>query len=107
MVATHDDGCLQLSLCHQPVQSQAKLVALSISQPADTRRQSLKFHALLRQRDPAAQMFVLREQFEHELIGSGNIRWFTGQRSPAKWSLARTEQRTYVRRHETGEVVGV
>src|SRR5262249_49567867 len=107
MVATHDDWRLQFSLCHKLVQCQAKFIALSISQPTNTRGQALEFHALLRQRDPTAQVLVLRKELKHQLVGPGDVRRFARERGPAKWPFAFAKERAYVRRHKAGEVVGI
>ena len=85
----------------------AEFRALAISQPADARRQTLKPHALLRQRDPPAQDFVVREHFEHKLVRAMDIGWLAGQRGPAKGTAAFAEKRTDVCRHEAGKIVGV
>src|SRR2546429_156526 len=53
VVAADDDGRLPLSAAHQLVEEQAGFVALAVAEPADARRQSLKFDALLGHADPA------------------------------------------------------
>src|SRR2546427_4097780 len=56
MIPAHHHGRLDFAFRHQVVERQAKLVALAVAQPANSRRQTLKFDALLRQLDPASQM---------------------------------------------------
>src|ERR1700683_2492448 len=49
MIAANHDRRFDLPLLHQIVYREAELRALAVSQPADTRRQSLKLDALARQ----------------------------------------------------------
>src|SRR5262249_10021175 len=107
MIASDHDRSFQFTLCYQLVQRESELVAFSVSQPTDTRWQPLKFHALLCQRDPAAQMLILRKQIEYQLIGAGNVRGLAGKRRPAKRPFAFAEQWPDIRRHKSGKVVGV
>src|SRR5690606_29491333 len=66
--------------------------------------QSLEPHFLLRLRDPAVQVFVVREEFEYGLVGRGDVRRVARERRPAEWALALREERADVGGHETGEV---
>ena len=107
MIPAHHHGRLDFAFRHQVVERQAKFVALAVAQPANSRRQTLKFDAFLRQLDPASQMFVLREHLQHQSIRPRNIGSLSGKRRPAERSLAFAEQRPDICRHKAGEVVGV
>jgi hypothetical protein len=60
-------GAFNSPVAHQAVDGQAEFGALAVAQPADARRQALKLNALARQREPARQRLVVRE----ELSASG------------------------------------
>ncbi len=107
MVAPHHHRSLYLAFCHQIVHRQPELVALPIAQPADARRQPLKFHALLRQFNPAIQMLVLRKHFQHELVRSRNVRSFARKSRPPERSFALAKQRPDVCRYKSRKVVSV
>src|SRR5437763_1211397 len=60
MIAANNNRRRNLPRLDKMVDPLAKLSALSISQPADPRRQTLKMNLLPRQRNPAVQDFVMR-----------------------------------------------
>src|SRR5581483_4867752 len=107
MVAPNHDRRLQFALGHQVIQRHAEFVPLSISQPADSRWQTLKLHMFLCQRDPSPQMLVLGKHFQYQLVRSRDVRWLTGKRRPAEWPLALAKERPDIRRHEPREIVRV
>ena len=71
------------------------------------RRQSLELDPLARQIDPAAENFVLREHLQHQIVGGVNVGRIARERRPAERPASFAEQRTNVRRHESGKIVGV
>src|SRR5260370_17640983 len=93
MIPAHHYGCLDFAFRHQVVERQAKLVALAVAQPANSRRQTLEFDALLRQLDPASQMLLLREHLQHQLVRPCNIGSFSVKDGPAERSFAFAKQR--------------
>src|SRR5579862_1187650 len=107
MVASNYDRRLQFASRDQIIKRQPKLVALTITQPADSRRQSLKFHPLLRQLDPAREDFVVWKHFQHELIRAMDIRRLSRKRRPAKRPAPFAEERPNICRNEAGEIVSV
>src|SRR5579864_5001851 len=107
MVASNNDGRFQFAARDQIVERKAEFVAFAVAEPADARGQTLKMNALLRELDPAAKGFVVREHFENELVGAMNVGRLTGERGPAKRPAAFAEQRTNVSRDEAGEIVSV
>src|SRR5271155_4375897 len=107
MIAADHDGRFQLAFGYQIIQREAKLVALAIAEPADSCRISLEADALLRQLDPARQHFIVREHFEHELIGAMDVRRFARERGPPKWPASLAEQRADIGRHKAWKIVSV
>src|SRR5438045_754098 len=55
VIAANDDRSFDCAALHQIVHRQPELSALSMSQPADTRRQALEADPFTRQVDPAAE----------------------------------------------------
>src|SRR5713101_546132 len=107
MVAPDHDGRLQFALGHQGIKRQAKLVPFAVAEPADARRQALKFHSLLRQLDPASEMLILRKHLQHQLICPRDIRSLARERRPAERAFAFAKERPNVRWHKSREVVSV
>src|ERR1044071_4183770 len=102
MIAPDDDGRGQLAPLHEVVQRDAEAGTLALSEPADARGQSLKLDALARERDPLAQLSVLRKELQHQLVGPVEVLRVAGQRDPPEGTLAFAEQRPDVLRNETG-----
>src|SRR5579864_8070216 len=105
MVASNYDRRLQFASRDQIIQRQSKLVALTITQPADSRRESLKFHPFLRELDPARKNFIVWKHLQHQLIRAMNIRSLARKRRPAKRPASFAEERPNICRHKSGEVV--
>ncbi len=84
VIASDHDGRLQFSARDQIVERNAEFFALPIAEPADAGGQSLKAHALLRERNPAAENFIPRKHFEDEFIGAMNIGSFAREREPSE-----------------------
>ena len=104
MVAADDDRGLDRTGAHEVVERQPGLVALTLAEPADPRRQALEGDALLRAADPLVQAVVVGEQVEHGLVGDGDVLGVTREGGPAERALALAEQRPDVGRHEAGEL---
>ena len=84
MVAADHDGRLDLALLHEPVEQQAGLGTLAVTEPADARRQPLELDPLPGRVDPAVQVLVLREQLLDGLIGDADVFQVAGQGNPAE-----------------------
>src|SRR6266542_3405534 len=81
------DGRLEFASGYFVVQTLAEERALSVTEPADARRQSLELHVFARELDPAVQNFVHREEFQHKLVGAVNISRIAGKRHPPEGSV--------------------
>src|SRR5437763_15905458 len=101
MIPPDDDWRRQFAATHEIVQCDAEARALALAQPADARGQSLKCHALLRQRDPASEMVVVWKQFQHELVGTPQISGVSRRGHPAARPIPLAEPRSDVFRPET------
>src|SRR5688500_1580478 len=104
MIAADDDRCLDVSRAHQLVDLQSKPRALSVAEPADACRQSLKRNSIARHVYPAAQRVVISKHLERCFVGHAYVFGISGERGPAKRSLALTEERTHIFRHEARNV---
>src|SRR5271156_4366512 len=107
MVAPDHDGSFQFAARHQIVKRKPEFVALAIAQPADSRRESLESHALLRQMYPASKNFIMRKHIEDEFVRAINIRTLAGKRSPAEGPASFAKKRPDVSGNEPGKIVGV
>src|SRR5262249_54518432 len=79
-------------------------VTVAEADPANPRGQALERDALLRHVEPAMQVPVLREQLLHRRVGLEDILRIAGERGPAEWSDAATEQRADIGRYEAGKI---
>ncbi len=101
MVATNHDWCLQLTLAHHFVEAKPKAMTLAVSQPTNTRWQTLERNALFGQAHPLVQAIVIGEFLEHCFVGCCNVFRVSRKRNPTEWPATFTEQRTNVCRQET------
>src|SRR5947209_10864786 len=107
MVAANHHRSFDLPLPDQIIDGQAKLGTLAIAQPADARRESLKFNALAGEVNPAVKDAVLGEKFQHQIIGYGNVSGIAGKRCPAEGAASFTEEWTNIGWHEAGKIIGI
>src|SRR4029077_17713452 len=107
MIAPHYHGSFHFPTRDKFIQRKPKFVAFTVTQPANSRRQPLKLHALLGQFDPAHQVLVVRKHFEDELVRPRDVGGLARKRRPAEWSFAFTKKRTDIRRHKSRKVVSV
>ena len=84
MIAPDHDRCLDFAALHQLVHRDAKLSAFAVTEPANSRGQSLKLNPLLSELHPARQRLVFRKQFEREFVCARDVAGITAQRHPAK-----------------------
>src|SRR3989442_3942440 len=104
VVATDHDGRRELAPLHQIVQRAAEARPLSLAQPTDARRQALERYASLRQRDPPAQVVVLREQLQRQPVGALQVPRLARQRDPAERPPPLAEQRPDVLGYESRDL---
>src|SRR6516164_848684 len=107
MVASNYDRSLQLAFGDEMVEGQPEPVALAIAEPADPRRQALKLYFLSGHRDPAVQMLVFGEHFEHQPVSARDVRGFSGKRGPPERPLSLAKQGPDVGWYKSGERIGV
>src|SRR6266850_707937 len=101
MIASDGDGRLEIPTLDQVVDSFAHLSTLAITKPANSRRQSLKLNAIACEPQPTVQRSIVWKKFEGQVVGLPNIIRISGERDPAKRSLAFTEERTNVLRYKS------
>src|SRR6476469_3264182 len=106
MITADHDRCADLAGCDQVIESQAGLVPLAITKPADSRRQPLEADLVASTTHPFVQPIIVWEETHHSLVGGFDVGWIAGQRHPAERALALTKQRPDVGRHETRELEG-
>src|SRR5687767_14367151 len=73
MIATDGYRCRDLARRHELIDGHAELCTIRLPKPADASRQSLELDLLTRERDPASQMFVIREELERERVGAVDV----------------------------------
>ncbi len=73
MISTNHHWCAQLTVFHHFVEGQPRLVTITQTDPANSRRKPLEGNTLLRHIEPVVQMGILREQFLHLGIGLTNV----------------------------------
>src|SRR5947209_418975 len=103
MVAADDNRSFQFAAADHLVEAQADLGPLTVAQPADAGRQPLELHALAGQVNPAGQRLIVREGFEHRLIGAVNVLRIAGEGGPTKRAFALAEERADVLGNEPGD----
>ena len=102
VVAADHDRRFHLPARHELVEDQSCLRALAVTEPADAGGQSLELHPLLRHRQPAAQVRLLRKRVEEGAVRRQDVLRVTRERHPPERPLPLTEERTDVGRNETG-----
>src|SRR5882724_11644961 len=107
MIATDRDGRFQIAAPHQLVDSFAHLGAFAVTEPADSRRQTLELHPVTRQTQPAIQRLVFRKKFEREIVGFANVIRIARECDPAKRPFAFAKKRTDVFRDKAGNLESV
>ena len=91
----------------QFVYGDAKLSALAVAEPANTRWQSLKVNPVFRELHPARQNRVFRKEFERQSVGTGDVLGISTQSNPAEWTFSFAKERADILRNKTGNIVGV
>src|SRR5262249_53194140 len=104
MIASDHDRRTDFAFLHKMVDAFTEFGAFAITEPANSRRQSLECNAIGCETNPARKTFVFWKRFQDGAIGAMNIFWIAGQCDPAKWSLPFTEQRADVGNYETWKI---
>ena len=73
VVTANGDGRRDFALTHQLVDRQSHLRALTVTEPADTRRQALKREAAACEFQPAGENLIFRKELERQFIGSVDV----------------------------------
>src|ERR1700726_4812937 len=107
MIPADDNRRFQFAAGDQAIEREAEFVALSVTEPADARRQSLESHAFLGEPDPPAEDFVVWEHLADQRIGAVDVRRLARKRYPAERAATLAEERSDIGGHEPGEIVGV
>ena len=107
VIAADHDRSFDCTLLDQIVNRQAEFRALTVSEPADARGQSLKLDALASEFDPSAQAAILGEEFENKIVRDCDVRSFAGKRCPTKRSATFAEQRTDVGGNESRKIIRI
>ena len=97
-------GAFTRPVAHELVEREARLRALPVSEPADPRGQPLKRDALARERDPAPERGVLREQAQDLPVRLRDVAGVARERRPPERPLALAEQGADVERDEADDV---
>ena len=89
VVAADDDRRLDLAAADELVDREPGPGAIAVAEPADPRGQPLERDALGRQRQPALQRVVVREELEQHPVDGGDVGRIARQRGPAERPDAR------------------
>src|SRR5207237_8798321 len=95
MIAADHDRRFDHAGAHELVDLQPEARAVSVPKPADARGKPLEGDALSRHANPSHQRGIITKHVERERIGHMNVFGISGERSPAEWTFALTEQRTH------------
>ena len=106
MVAPDHDRCFDRARAHEGVEAQTGSRTLSVSKPADARRQALECDLLAGRLHPAHQRRIVRELLDDGAVGGGDVRRVTGEGHPSERTLALAEQRPDVSGHEARKLEG-
>src|SRR6185295_13699362 len=104
MIAPNGDRRRDFSRGDEVVDGEAEFCAVGLAQPADTSRQPLKLDPLLRERDPAPQVIVVRKKLQRQVVDALDVVRFTGKGDPAERSFPLAEQWPDVFRHKAGNI---
>ena len=107
MIASNHNGSFQRARTDHFIDFQAHGGAFAVPQPADSSRQPLKVHMLLRQRNPSLERCILREQIQRRLVGHGDISRVAGKGNPPEWATALAKKRANVGRHKAGKPIRI
>src|SRR5438067_9458549 len=100
VVASDDDGRLDLPRLHQLVERQSRARALAVAEPSDARRKPLELHVLRRHGHPQFQMRIAGKQIEYRLVRNGDVGRISRERGPAERPFAFAEKRADISGNE-------
>src|SRR5258707_1185043 len=98
---------VEIAFSHQVVTRYSHFGTITLSEPANPRRQPLKLKLLLRQPEPATQRLILGKKAQSKIIGFSNIFRIAGQRDPPKRAFPLTKQRANVFRYKSWNFKGI
>src|SRR5690606_29713426 len=101
MIAANYYRCFYFSSAYKFVKGKSCLFPLTLSQPANARRQSLECDPFPGHFHPSHQRLVLRKQFHDYLVRDSNIIGIATQCCPTEWALAFTEKWPDISRNKT------
>src|SRR3990172_10559745 len=107
MVSADHDRRHKLPAGNHSIERKSGTSALTIAEPANACRQSLKLHVAAGELEPTPKVFIFREELHYGLVRAVDVFGLSGQRHPAERSFTHTEERADVGRHETGELEGL
>src|SRR5208283_3592487 len=96
MVASDDNRRTDFAMCHKIIENFSHRSPLSVAEPANSRRQSLKRNSFLSLLYPVTQRRVVGKRFHHGAVGSVDIRGIARQCRPPERAFAVAEQRANV-----------
>src|SRR6202040_2981928 len=82
-------------------------MALTQTDPADARRQTLEMNLRARHVEPVMQMRIVGDQLFDFCVGLVDVFGISGERDPAERTDTAAEQRANICRHEAGEIEGL
>src|SRR5216110_395258 len=103
MIAADHNWRFHFSFGDESIEQQSRAMTFAVSKPADARRQSLKFDALLRHANPTMQWRVIREKLENRFVGHEQIVRIARQHRPAERTFSFAEKRTNEKRNEAAD----
>src|SRR6267378_5660939 len=107
VVTSDSDRRIQLAVSHQVIDLHSHFSAITLSEPANPRRQPLKLNSLLRQSEPATQGLIFGKQTQSKIICFSNIFRIAGQRDPTERTFALAKQRPNVLRYKSWNFKGI
>src|SRR5262245_8814180 len=107
MIPSDDDRGLDFTAPDRMLDAPSELRTLTVTEPADWRRQILKLHFGACETNPSFENFVFRKKFQNEIVSQRDIARLSRKCYPTERSAAFGEHRANVCRYETRKVVSV
>jgi hypothetical protein len=102
MIAANNDRRRYLATRHELIERERKPGTITLPEPTNARRQSLKCNALARKLNPSTQLRILRKELEHELVRTRDIGGIAGERHPSERTLTFAKEGPHILGHEAG-----
>ena len=107
MVPSDHDRRFQFAVCQHLVDDFAEAGSLPVAEPTDARRESLEGNFFAGHANPVAQVLVVTELPQNDLVRFVYVFRVAGEGDPAEGAFAFAKLRPDVRRHKTGEIKGI